>query len=353
MIINIIFFVVRTNPRRTNEKRLLERNEIIEDHPKNKLKRLNESLESSNSTTELNELSNNLSIESNTNIVSTSSKLSSKSTSLSKPSTISTLNTNMKTNINNTTKTKTTLTTTTTTSNSFNDLHNSDELSTSLDSSFIPSYLFQITNQSFNNSCNDFTKPFTCWGINFQGFPDIINNKLNENFNTNENNSNNNNHSNNENNNNGNSTNINTNTNISFVNNFNNDNNDYCGICASIVTESDTLKCLTCPLILHKSCLEYTNLKINLSDIDPNEWSCPICSLCLYCNTQSKSRLKSQNLTRDDFKCTFCSENSPLIFMERLRSGLFAHSICRFIVNIEETISSNCTICGQSGSLVS
>ena len=249
---------------------------------------------------------------------------------------------------NSTTPTRTTSTTTTpaiftiTTSVPATELASLLSTSTSpsstIDGDFNSSNFLQITSKSFSTSYTGSRAPFTCWGINFEGFPDIPYDSTDKNNNNNVNNSNNNNNNN-----------IKSHSdNLNVPDKFN-----YCGICASIVKDSDSLKCLTCPLILHQSCLQYTNLKVQLIDIDPNEWSCPICSLCLYCNTQSKSRLKSQNLTRDYFRCIFCPAKNPLIFMERLRSGLFAHSICRLIVNIEEPTSSNCSLCGDAGVLVS
>jgi hypothetical protein len=119
----------------------------------------------------------------------------------------------------------------------------------------------------------------------------------------------------------------------------------YCGICSLEVQKNDLLRCRSCQLIIHQSCLVHTIVKdANLE----GEWSCPICILNTYCTTHTFNGLSNNCELRENFCCVFCPENHPLLFLERMKSGLFAHSICRLIANQDELIPSNCAICGKN-----
>jgi hypothetical protein len=121
-----------------------------------------------------------------------------------------------------------------------------------------------------------------------------------------------------------------------------------CGICGTSLLDSEIFQCSSCPLVIHQTCLQYTKLKEQILDFKTTVWSCPICSLCLFCRQHPINGI--EKLERNYFSCIFCPEKEPLILMERMKSGLFSHSLCRFLVNTEETAIAMCSICGKEGS---
>lgn len=121
-----------------------------------------------------------------------------------------------------------------------------------------------------------------------------------------------------------------------------------CGICGTSLHGSETFQCQTCSLVIHKSCLQYTTLKDQTSDSPLTQWACPICSLCAFCRKHPVNGI--DNLEPSYFTCIFCPVKEPLIMMERMKSGLFSHSLCRFMVNVEQSQPKKCSICGEEGS---
>lgn len=120
-----------------------------------------------------------------------------------------------------------------------------------------------------------------------------------------------------------------------------------CGICGSYVSE-EKFRCTTCSLVVHKSCLQHTTLKDQLANSkNSTHWSCPVCSLIEFCSKHPVNGVDS--LDRDYFTCIFCPTKEPLIMMERMKSGLFTHSLCKFIINVEEESMQRCSICGLEG----
>jgi hypothetical protein len=121
-----------------------------------------------------------------------------------------------------------------------------------------------------------------------------------------------------------------------------------CGICGISLLNSEILQCSSCPLVIHQSCLQYTKLKEQVLDFKTTVWSCPICSLCFFCRQHPINGI--DKLERNYFSCIFCPEKEPLILMERMKSGLFSHTLCRFLVNVQETMIATCSICRREGS---
>jgi hypothetical protein len=121
-----------------------------------------------------------------------------------------------------------------------------------------------------------------------------------------------------------------------------------CGVCGTSLVDSATFQCQTCSLIIHQTCLQYTTLKDQIRDSKSTQWACPICSLCSFCSKHPVNGI--ENLEPTYFTCIFCPVKEPLIMMERMKSGLFSHSLCRFIANVEETQLKKCSICGVESS---
>jgi hypothetical protein len=121
-----------------------------------------------------------------------------------------------------------------------------------------------------------------------------------------------------------------------------------CGVCGTSLGDTATFQCQTCSLVIHKTCLQHTTLKDQIRDAKSTQWACPICSLCSFCSKHPVNGI--ENLEPNYFTCVFCPVKEPLIMMERMKSGLFSHSLCRFIVNLEQSHLKRCSICGEEGS---
>lgn len=121
-----------------------------------------------------------------------------------------------------------------------------------------------------------------------------------------------------------------------------------CGICGAKLLPLAGFRCTSCNLVVHQSCLQHTTLKDQVGDAkNAAQWTCPVCSLIAFCSKHPVNGI--ENLDREYFSCIFCPIKEPLIMMERMKSGLFSHSLCRFITNVEEESLKMCSICGIEG----